>query len=66
MIYWDRVQLKYGVPYILDNDANKGENHINGNAIRYGYIAVLACDNDDDRTGAYESRGQEKNLIYTK
>lgn len=34
--------------------------------MRYCYITVLACDNDDDCTGAYKSRCQEKYLIDTE
>lgn len=50
----------------MDNDADKWENYIIENVMRYCYITVLACDNDDDCTGAYKSRGQEKYLIDTE
>lgn len=50
----------------MDNDTDEGENNINENVQRYCYIPLLTCDNDDDRTRAYKSRGQEKYLIYTK
>lgn len=44
-----------------DNDAFYGDG-IKGLTEK----TVLACDNDDDRTGAYKSRGQEKYLIDTE